>query len=801
MAEKIYIGGELESRATGNKVADVAHIKDGTKGNKSQAEINAETEEALAGRYTKEETYNKEELDSLITTPQVKYESVTATEQTTAVTDVLPATGEADTIYRVGSWDGAQYDATCYSEYAWKGDAYVHLSTKPRIGEVFDISAYHATGGELATYADLAAALDSNNGGGVPQSLQKGGMSVKFVQSSGKYVQFRLMADTFSTTVANWQGVDDEPEEGSDNLVNSKGVMDFLNLVLNYRYGDYSEYEVGIGGENALNRFYPFMVGHNYDIRNTGDSLIGLTIYNEDGTTISRNLQPSEKYNITIAKKAHKFSMVTSSASTGSTASITDNSNYLIDIANSLKGNGKTYQDTFNFNDAEVNSIHGLQGLTSVSHEPYTGFTDGILITFRYAKTAEDIGGQICIDINNNMYFRAYYGYYRAWKKLVSSSEITNLIQAVGYIPLNLTFTEGTYIDARNLNIVTAANWKTSNAFQLKRGQRIYISAQGYQNVTSILTRMNDATPVESVIASYGTGAYKQYIYDIVKDGTYKISGASGTSTPIIAFIGESVNAITQEPLDAILNVGVIGDSLASGTCNNIDKNGDVMGIIDKYDISWPQILKRKTGNTWYNFTKGGFSSYDWLNNSTYGYGAASQSDKKCQMYLLALGVNDAIRIRNYESGTTTTEHNFPLGTMADISDSDYTQNADSFYGWYARIIQQMRAILPKAKFVCFKIPNDAYSPTELFSRVNTAIVAIAEHFNCGIVDLSEYAQFEIYNTLLLTNKVSGHFNAITYQYISNIIYKALNDYICNNWKEYSYVEYINSPYEDLIPD
>ena len=90
----------------------------------------------------------------------------------------------------------------------------------------FDISAYHATGGVLAKYADLAAALDSNNGGGVPQSLQKGGMSVKFVQSSdNKYIQARLMANAFTTDVTQWQGVDVSPIAESKNLVESGGAF------------------------------------------------------------------------------------------------------------------------------------------------------------------------------------------------------------------------------------------------------------------------------------------------------------------------------------------------------------------------------------------------------------------------------------------------------------------------------------------------------------------------------------------------------------------------------------------------
>lgn len=201
---KINVGGRLHSIATGNVLASADEIFDDNKG-KKQSEVNMDVDKALADRYTKDETYNKNELNSLITTPDVQYVTVTATEQTTAVTDVLPATGEANTVYRVGNWDGSQFDASVYSEYAWNGSQYIHLSTKTQIGEVFDISAYHATGGELAKYADLAAALDSNNGGGVPQSLQKGGMSVKFVQSpDNKYIQARCMAQNFTTDTTQW---------------------------------------------------------------------------------------------------------------------------------------------------------------------------------------------------------------------------------------------------------------------------------------------------------------------------------------------------------------------------------------------------------------------------------------------------------------------------------------------------------------------------------------------------------------------------------------------------------------------
>lgn len=93
---------------------------------------------------------------------------------------------------------------------------------------VFDISAYNLTNDQPTPYADLEAAL-GNNGENVPKAVRKGGMQVKFIQGSvgssdNKYVQARCMAQNFTTDVTQWQGVDDEPTAGSDNLVKSGGV-------------------------------------------------------------------------------------------------------------------------------------------------------------------------------------------------------------------------------------------------------------------------------------------------------------------------------------------------------------------------------------------------------------------------------------------------------------------------------------------------------------------------------------------------------------------------------------------------
>lgn len=69
-------------------------------------------------------------------------------------------------------------------------------------GGVFDISAYKATGGTLATFADLSAAL-GENGENVP--IKFGGMQVRFVSSSdNNYVQYRCIAEQFTTDITQW---------------------------------------------------------------------------------------------------------------------------------------------------------------------------------------------------------------------------------------------------------------------------------------------------------------------------------------------------------------------------------------------------------------------------------------------------------------------------------------------------------------------------------------------------------------------------------------------------------------------
>lgn len=78
-------------------------------------------------------------------------------------------------------------------------------------GGAYDVTAHNSG----ATFASLSALLNSENLNTlIPTEIRHGGMSIKFVQSSdNNYVQYRLMATSFSTTESDWQSENVDGQE------------------------------------------------------------------------------------------------------------------------------------------------------------------------------------------------------------------------------------------------------------------------------------------------------------------------------------------------------------------------------------------------------------------------------------------------------------------------------------------------------------------------------------------------------------------------------------------------------------
>lgn len=170
---------------------------------------------------------------------------------------------------------------------------------------IFDVSVYN----NGTVFESLQALLSNSNLSTlIPISVRHGGMTIRFVQSSdNKYVQYRLMNNNWSTTISDWQGVDNEPTAGSDNLVKSGGVKAHYNFVENKEQKNIQ----CVAGQEILklDSLIPFSIktGEKYKVHleDTNNILSGNTnLYEEysDGTRDTFGLTP----NYTVERTAPK---------------------------------------------------------------------------------------------------------------------------------------------------------------------------------------------------------------------------------------------------------------------------------------------------------------------------------------------------------------------------------------------------------------------------------------------------------------------------------------------------------------
>ena len=214
--------------------------------------------------------------------------------------------------------------------------------------------------------------------------------------------------------------------------------------------------------------------------------------------------------------------------------------------------------------------------------------------------------------------------------------------------------------------------------------------------------------------------------------------------------------------------IGVISDSISVGWAK--DKNGN--NSRRNTGISWVQQLARRLGCTAYNLGASGVDPIEWFQPNfefaEYCY-TQYQSVGFCDLYIVGLGLN---------GGT--------LGTIADIDENDYTQNASSFYGQYARIIQMINDEHPNAIVVCLT------EPTTRISEYDQAVrdICALNFINAQLLDL-ENDYFDIFKTpeMVAEKQPDGlHYTPYGYSLIAEAMAYALNDYIKKHSSEFKYV-------------
>lgn len=225
--------------------------------------------------------------------------------------------------------------------------------------------------------------------------------------------------------------------------------------------------------------------------------------------------------------------------------------------------------------------------------------------------------------------------------------------------------------------------------------------------------------------------------------------------------------------------IGAVVDSLGSGEMAYGGSTDEfTTKYVDMYDLSWIQFLARACGSTAYNFGQGGMNTRNFLADLGGHLTNMRNPEKKCQAYFIALGHNDS----NY---------GVSIGNPDDINLSDPTHNADTYYGNYARIIAEIKAVEPDAKIFCICMKSSG------FAAYNAAIRHMATIFdNVYVLD------FETYYPKLETSweYTEGHGNAMGYLNYSWQIGTYVDWIIRHNRDEFKYVQFIGTDYAQYIP-
>ena len=192
-----------------------------------------------------------------------------------------------------------------------------------------------------------------------------------------------------------------------------------------------------------------------------------------------------------------------------------------------------------------------------------------------------------------------------------------------------------------------------------------------------------------------------------------------------------------EKPLDKLVDgyshtsvfrtMAFVGDSLSSGEFETRDENNNP-GYHDLYDYSWGQYIARKNGLKAYNFSRGGMTAKEYMESFAQENGMWD-TDKACQAYVIALGVNDIYN------------KNMEIGSIEDVDDQNFLNNKPTFAGYYGAIIQRYKQISPDARFffVTFPNSNTPARDDKTLGMINL-LYSFAEHFdNSYVIDLYKY--------------------------------------------------------------
>ena len=449
-----------------------------------------------------------------------------------------------------------------------------------------------------------------------------------------------------------------------------------------------------------------------------------------------------------------------------------------------VKGFGSMVQESrgdFPYDDVDLfppNSVItiGYPNATWLANRPTDTFT-GTIVTFNY--TGSITGGMVQIGFNaqgTTMYSRCGWGgtnRYSGWlKTTLGGLKVTN---AAAIIPTNIFIREG------NTEYTSFNDLPTNGAFiydYLLEDAPDGLDKNSAGTVLAFNTNTDTAGTVQVLFSRATKTLYTRQCWGGAKEWTAwtrmathrelqemkaELSILSGSDVPLVA---------------SFLKIGCIGDSLASG--ESIYKKSDgTNGYADMYDHSWGQFMAKIYGIKCVNFSAGGLTTRSYWTHSR-GWSSVQNPDNLCNAYIIGLGQNDRNNLGNAY-----------LGKIGDVNINNADNNADSYYGNYAKIIQKIKKLQPKAKFFLLTDPiigiDHAY---------NHAVAEIANFIeDCYLIDMTKYASMFSTGGFFKANSRGGHYNSIAYNYIGKIIGEEISRFMYANPDEFAQVEFIGTEY------
>lgn len=312
---------------------------------------------------------------------------------------------------------------------------------------------------------------------------------------------------------------------------------------------------------------------------------------------------------------------------------------------------------------------------------------------------------------------------------------------------------------------VQGANTKVP--FAIHAGETLKFTNNTTGNVRIDAYNANGIATIISVGISAGASAvftsseeYVQLSYWSQQLGTVTVEKTSS----LFSQLSDAVNDLVADGITASVNmftsIGAIGDSYTAGsTCNSAGTWKDYRSL------SWIATMGKRSGTEWKNYGHGGATTKSYLETTEF---TTALSDDACDLYFFALGQNDG-------------NQSLTIGTVADINDSDYTQNPDTFYGNYGRIIQQIKNHAPNAKLVM--ITNWVQGST--WTAYDVAIRAIAQHYSIPVIE--PFDDYFFNSALYQSYKESGHPTTMGYSAMGIAMERLFSKCVVNNANYFKY--------------